>query len=322
MVLCSHCQQPMSIARAVSQLAHLVWQDRQLNGVNMSQQSVQQTDQTLTLLSYLASKPTLDDVAQFLVLDVFQEYKPRAALISVFDSTGDVSAAGSFGLPADIVRALRHMSLWDKSPAVDVIRDGKPLAFATRESLVYQYPWLEKHEGLLNPTIVWPLTLGTQRLGSLHVQFAEPVEQAEAAPVFIATAPILGLYLNLRSTPPTSTEPERINSMARSGNGQVETELSARQLRILHLLAEGLTNPQIAARIGFSDSTVRQETMAIYRFLGANGRREAVHIAGLRGLLNEQQPTSSMQGVERQSALTGHSQHPSVWSPTNEASFG
>jgi DNA-binding CsgD family transcriptional regulator len=285
------------------------------------QQTVQQTDRMVALLSYLASKPTLDEVAQFLVLDVFREHSPRAALISVFDSSGDVSAAGSFGLPSDIVRALRHMSLWDKAPSVDAIRDGEPLIFTNRESLVRQYPWLEKHDALLNPTIAWPLTLGTQRLGSLQVQFADPVDQDEATPVFSESAPVLGLYISLSSLASAQTESESVQSVSRSGNGQVETELSPRQLRILHLLAEGLTNPQIAARIGFSDSTVRQETMAIYRFLGASGRREAVHIAGLRGLLNEESALSPQPGSVRQAALTGQSQHPSVWSPTMEPSM-
>lgn len=286
-----------------------------------AQQTAQQTDRMITLLSYLASKPTLDDVAQFLVLDVFREHKPRAALISVFDSSGDVTAAGSFGLPPDVIRALRRMSLWDRSPAVDVIRDGEPLIFNTRDSLVTQYPWLENHEGLLNPTMVWPLTLATQRLGSLQMQFAESVDPDTVEPIFAACAPILGLYVSLRTATVQPAEPERVQSGSRSGSDHVETELSSRQLRILHLLAEGLTNPQIAARIGFSDSTVRQETMAIYRFLGANGRREAVHIAGLRGLLNEQSPAMSLAAASRQSVLTGQGQHPSVWSSTTEPSI-
>lgn len=273
------------------------------------------TDRMVTLLSYLASKPTLDEVAQFLVLDSFREHKPRTSLISVFDSSGNVSAAGSFGYAPDVVRALKRMSLWDRSPAVDAIRDGEPLHLNDRSSLVAEYPWLENHEGLLNPTIAWPLTLGTQRLGSLQMQFAESVKYDDVAPTFSSIAPILGLYLSLRASAPTVSEGETLASPPRSGNGQVETELTARQLRIVHLLAEGLTNPQIAARIGFSDSTVRQETMAIYRFLGADGRRDAVHIAGLRGLLNEQPLPVSVP------VLTGHSQHPSVWSPTTEPSI-
>lgn len=309
-----HCQQFVNNEKDCCEDHALPSSNHYMNGVDVSQQ----TDRMITLLSYLASKPTLDDVAQFLVLDIFREHKPRAALISVFDSSGNVSAAGSFGLANDVVRALRRMSLWDRSPAVDAIRDGEPLILNDRASLLGEYPWLENHDGLLNPTTVWPLTIGTQRLGSLQMQFAEPVTHEAVAPVFAATAPILGLYVSLRSPSNAPVEPERPQSVPRSGNGQVETELSPRQVRILHLLAEGLTNPQIAARIGFSDSTVRQETMAIYRFLGADGRREAVHIAGLRGLLNEQPRPSIVPSDYRQPALTGQGQHPSVWSPTTE----
>lgn len=288
--LLSHCHQSVSIPKDSCEQCPVLSDDHYLDGVDVSQDN----DRIITMLSYLASKPSLDDVAQFLVLDAFREHKPRAALISIFDSTGNVSAAGSFGLPVDVVRALRRMSLWDRSPSVDAIRDGEPLILNDRQLLLNQYPWLENHEGLLNPTMVWPLTLGTQRLGSLQMQFAEPVVESSITPVFIETAPILGLYVSLRSVPQEAPEPEKRNRHPRHENGEVETELSPRQVRILHLLAEGLTNPQIAARIGFSDSTVRQETMAIYRFLGADGRREAVHIAGLRGLLNEHRPERAM----------------------------
>jgi DNA-binding CsgD family transcriptional regulator len=311
----SHCQHYVSIKQYHCECLALPSMNHYMNGVDVSQQ----TDRMITLLSYLASKPSLDEVAQFLVLEVFREHQPRAALISVFDSSGNVSGAGSFGLGSDVVRALRRMSLWDRSPAVDAIRDGEPIILNDRSSLLAEYPWLENHDGLLNPTMAWPLTLGTQRLGSLQLQFAEPVIHDEIAPIFVATAPILGLYVSLRTSPAPTVEPERHSSQPRTGNNHVESELSPRQLRILHLLAEGLTNPQIAARIGFSDSTVRQETMAIYRFLDADGRREAVHIAGLRGLLNEQ--SRPMPTDTREPVLTGHGQHPSVWSPTTATSI-
>ncbi len=286
----------------------------------MSQQAVVQNDQMVALLSYLASKPTVDEVSQFLVLDVLRELKPRAALISVFDSSGDVSAAGSFGLPSDISRALRHLSLWDKAPSVDVIRDGEPLFFNSRESIVHEYPWLEGYEALLSPTVVWPLALGTQRLGSLQVHFADPVDQDDADPLFSGSAPILGLYISLCSLAAAQSEVESTQTSISAKSAHSESELTSRQLRILHLLADGLTNPQIASRIGFSDSTVRQETMAIYRFLGASGRRDAVHIAGLRGLLSEAPAVTPQPGVMRQVAMSGQSQHPSVWSRTIESS--
>ena len=67
---------------------------------------------------------------------------------------------------------------------------------------------------------------------------------------------------------------------------QAPGALSDRQLRILGLMAKGLTNSHISKRVGFSESTVRQETMAIYRYFGVGGRREAVRLAGMRGMLD------------------------------------
>lgn len=52
--------------------------------------------------------------------------------------------------------------------------------------------------------------------------------------------------------------------------------LTARQSDILGLMASGLTNREIAERLAYSISTVRIETMAIYRTLGVKGRSEAV----------------------------------------------
>ena len=75
-------------------------------------------------------------------------------------------------------------------------------------------------------------------------------------------------------------ELEGVREILARGNG------SDRQLRILGLMAKGLTNSQISKRVGFSESTVRQETMAIYRYFGVGGRREAVRLAGMRGMLD------------------------------------
>lgn len=61
--------------------------------------------------------------------------------------------------------------------------------------------------------------------------------------------------------------------------GHAPGGLSARQMMILEGMAEGLTNRQIAARIAYSESTVRLESMAIYRHFGVHSRHEAVAAA-------------------------------------------
>lgn len=61
--------------------------------------------------------------------------------------------------------------------------------------------------------------------------------------------------------------------------------LTGRQRTILAAMAEGMTNRQIAVRIAFSESTVRLESMAIYRYFGVHSRAEAVAAARASGEL-------------------------------------
>ncbi len=62
--------------------------------------------------------------------------------------------------------------------------------------------------------------------------------------------------------------------------------LTTRERTILGLLATGATNPQIADALSFSLSTIRTDTVSIYRKLGVNGRSEAVAIAVKSGLFD------------------------------------
>ncbi len=56
-------------------------------------------------------------------------------------------------------------------------------------------------------------------------------------------------------------------------------ELTPRQSVILRAMARGRTNAQIAHQISFSESTVRLESMSIYRHFGVHSRSDAVQAA-------------------------------------------
>jgi DNA-binding CsgD family transcriptional regulator len=63
------------------------------------------------------------------------------------------------------------------------------------------------------------------------------------------------------------------------------TDLTPRQLEVLHLLDHGLSTPQIAARLGISIETVRNHIRAILRTLGVHSRLQAVAEARKRDLV-------------------------------------
>lgn len=73
-----------------------------------------------------------------------------------------------------------------------------------------------------------------------------------------------------------------------------QPDLSSRQLRIVELMAEGMTNNQIAHRIRYSPSLVRHEGQAIFRILGVSDRRSAVERALELGLIEQVTDTDGL----------------------------
>jgi DNA-binding NarL/FixJ family response regulator len=65
----------------------------------------------------------------------------------------------------------------------------------------------------------------------------------------------------------------------------VSEQLTARELEVLELIAEGLTNKAIATRLGISDQTVKFHASQIQGKLGAANRTDAVRRAVRRGLV-------------------------------------
>lgn len=61
--------------------------------------------------------------------------------------------------------------------------------------------------------------------------------------------------------------------------------LTDRELRVLNLLADGLSNPKIARVLGISRNTVKFHVSSIISKLGATSRTEAVTIGVKRGLI-------------------------------------
>ncbi|ACZ83309.1 response regulator [Streptosporangium roseum] len=62
--------------------------------------------------------------------------------------------------------------------------------------------------------------------------------------------------------------------------------LSARELEVLELIAQGTTNREVAARLFISEATVKSHLLHIYTKLGVNDRAAAVAVAFRRGLLD------------------------------------
>lgn len=82
---------------------------------------------------------------------------------------------------------------------------------------------------------------------------------------------------NQRCVPPSIAQ-RLVESVGRD-------ELSQREIEVLTLVAEGLTNKEVAQRLFISDKTARNHVVSCLTKLGANDRTEAVTTAIRRGLI-------------------------------------
>ena len=100
-------------------------------------------------------------------------------------------------------------------------------------------------------------------------------ERARASAQTLQAAPLLA---QLRSV---SAPPRR-----RTGGPGPDDQLTARELEILALVAEGRTNGQIARQLFISTKTVSVHVSNFLAKLGASSRTEAAAVARRRNLLD------------------------------------
>ena len=119
---------------------------------------------------------------------------------------------------------------------------------------------------------VTPFSSGTSLYGFFLVEWPEnqqiSKEAMEAATLYSALSSLYFTHSKF-----FSFEPDGLNGSAKA------PKMSDRQTQILQGMIEGKTNHELATDLGFSVSTIRHETMAIFRALGVSDRKEAAKAA-------------------------------------------
>jgi DNA-binding NarL/FixJ family response regulator len=195
----------------------------------------------------------------------------RHSLASLVEQSSGLALAGAYGsraellelgTPADVIVAGGSASLLTSlaqapAPGVLVIVSDASRMRRTLERLSGGY-------GLL-PT---------------HVTAAELVPAIQAAVAGLAV-----VHPDLTSGP-DRRDPHPEPQAGGGGSGSAEAEaLTARERDVLSMLAAGLNNRAIAARLGISEHTAKFHVSQILAKLGAGTRAAAVSIAMRRGLI-------------------------------------
>ena len=126
---------------------------------------------------------------------------------------------------------------------------------------------------------VTPFSSGTSLYGFFLVEWPENQQiTKEAKEVVTLYSALASLYFTHSKF--FSFESEKDNPGVSNA-----PKMSDRQIQILEGMIEGKTNHELATDLGFSVSTIRHETMAIFRALGVSDRKEAAKAAQLMELI-------------------------------------
>lgn len=235
----------------------------------------------LSLLDWLNSEPKLDDICRGIVLAYLHQYQPSKSKIVQFDSDDSLTVLSDYGYISSVGHASKTLTpaQWRQSTNDFSKLLGCQEAFYwNRNSTAVVIPF--RSRGIVS--------------GALSIGFDLPQRKTDEIGLLASHIGIaIALFVNLTSKSRALTE-ETTNVLPEIGsdyasirdsfNGSSSqtvrtSNLTGRQLQILEGMIEGKTNFEIASDLGYSVSTVRQETMKMYQLLNVTGRRAAAQEA-------------------------------------------
>ena len=229
---------------------------------------------TLHRLAVLSSfRPSPEDLARALCVQVLRDFEVSFVQLLMLASSGQWLPVASFGDSEVLARLAPDGDVppWD---SLDLLA-GQPTAYPWRDLALRTHSAPEERPA--EYIMCLPLMARGLLKGSIVMGMAvDP--HLRRYPHFWETIALACSALACKSKP----EP----SPASPGSS-----LSRRQLAILDLVAEGLTNLQIAHRLGYSESTIGHDLVLAYERLGVRNRDDAV--LALRRLRSHEVPHSS-----------------------------
>lgn len=192
----------------------------------------------------------------------------RGCALFYLDDTSRLKAVASYG---DVIENNPELSAWDDSPLAEAIR---------RKSAITSPIQIQ---GVVLSVFAFPLVANGVPNGLAAVLMDKTEQKIELPPELSQLCSKLGaFYLESLHIGPAggghSLEAENIEDPTK------------RQLKILDHIDHGLVNGEIASELMLSESTIRQETVRIYKSLGVGNRYEAVKKAKALGFLAKKKP--------------------------------
>lgn len=250
-----------------------------------SQPLVDELEVSLRMLHSLAEAEDADELCRSLALNVLLEYGVVATYVARLDSDGHISMIGSYGYSQQRVENTGRPSIWENMSITETIRTGRVMIYESWEEYIARYPDKVHMASPGKAFVCLPLRVKGARAGGLGISFAEPITNAGINPrlweVFSAAGDV---FLTKGWASELARRPVPTGDFGEDEKFAAAT-LSDREQVVLKQVALGKTNQQIARDLSFSESTIKQDTIRIFKVLGVKTRKDAVLAAKTLGLI-------------------------------------
>jgi DNA-binding CsgD family transcriptional regulator len=216
-------------------------------------------------LDALLFASSANDLCRTVVHGGFTGVETHGCHIYVLDHNSNLKQVAGYGLAHASV--VDELSAWDDSPAAACIRE---------KDLVFKAATKETGRSL----ICIPFLKDSIPVGCVCLTVSDGVNGVPEIPGLLTVVSKLGaLYLE---TSGVKTSGRKDTSATTNGE-----DLTKRQIQILEMMSDGMSNVEIAREMLLSESSIRQETVRIYRALGVGGRAEASKKAKALGIISK-----------------------------------
>jgi DNA-binding CsgD family transcriptional regulator len=226
------------------------------------------------LFSAFAEALNADEFCKHLVHRALRRREAVGALIGVVGNDSKCHLIGQFG--EWVVAKSGIFNLWGTTPVAKAIKTGQPIAIDSNDQLEATYPDADSVMPGAQSYIYIPFESTSRSIGFLGIGFAEPGRNSELDEIEIRLSTLAAQHISVATSRNQRFMTKATSSSAKAFTDEHSVNLSNRQLTILQHMAEGKTNFQIGKACNLSESTIKQESVRIYKILAVRNREDAV----------------------------------------------
>ncbi len=235
---------------------------------------------------FLSGNPDGDSAARTMVLGGLAPFGFIAGQIYAMGGTDHLELVGNFGYPGEDAAAFRRIAVSVPLPICDAFTSARTVVVAS-ESINEHYPLVASptqgidDDGPSSATriVCVPTLWSGTPIGVLSLLQEKHDDDPDEWQYVDGVASAVAMWLN-------NQRPTLIEHWRRAAPlPHREFTLSDRQRKILFMIADDLTNNEIARKLGYSIPTVKKDLQEIMRMLGTADRRTTAGRARELGLL-------------------------------------